>query len=230
MSETRTRAVDSAQYGNAAATAARHEPAATLIKPRFAPDGLKVYEGTVTSRGGAPSLPQSKRIMAALKVQACNDQSACRLPPWRSTSGVSSPRIGKTRRPAASPGPWRAAIPAAMQAGREVLPIPCFGSSVRSVRTPQRVHAAKDRSPRVDICPGEEDVHLAQGTACPPHRGCQRARAPIAHGVPPHFAFYPLYAHRHPIRMRRDAACPCAPWCAIPEDVNPIVSGGGVYI
>jgi uncharacterized protein len=54
-------------------------PAAILIKPRFAPDGLKVYEGTVTLRGAAPSLPEAKRIPAALKVQACDDR-VC-LPP-----------------------------------------------------------------------------------------------------------------------------------------------------
>ena len=54
-------------------------PAATLIKPRFAPDGLKVYEGSVKLKGAAPSLPQGKRIVAAVKVQACDDQTC--LPP-----------------------------------------------------------------------------------------------------------------------------------------------------
>ncbi len=56
-------------------------PAATLIKPRFAPDGLKVYEGTITLRGIAPkgALVPGNTITASLKVQACDDQ-VC-LPP-----------------------------------------------------------------------------------------------------------------------------------------------------
>ncbi len=56
-------------------------PAAALIKPRFAPDGLKVYEGTITLKGIAPkeALASGKTIAASLKVQACDDQ-VC-LPP-----------------------------------------------------------------------------------------------------------------------------------------------------
>ncbi len=56
-------------------------PPATLFKPRFAPDGLRVYEGTVTLKGVAPAgaLPRGKAITASLKVQACDDQ-VC-LPP-----------------------------------------------------------------------------------------------------------------------------------------------------
>jgi uncharacterized protein len=56
-------------------------PAGTLFKPQFAPDGLKVYEGTITLNGIAPkgSLALRKPIAAALRVQACNDQ-VC-LPP-----------------------------------------------------------------------------------------------------------------------------------------------------
>ena len=56
-------------------------PAATLIKPRFAPDGLRVYEGTITLKGVAPTgaLARGKAMTASLKVQACDDQ-VC-LPP-----------------------------------------------------------------------------------------------------------------------------------------------------
>lgn len=56
-------------------------PAAMLIKPQFAPDGLKVYEGTITLKGAAPkgTLVSRKPITAALRVQACNDE-VC-LPP-----------------------------------------------------------------------------------------------------------------------------------------------------
>ena len=56
-------------------------PAATLIKPRFAPDGLRVYEGTIALKGIAPkgALALGKTITASLKVQACDDQ-VC-LPP-----------------------------------------------------------------------------------------------------------------------------------------------------
>jgi uncharacterized protein YyaL (SSP411 family) len=56
-------------------------PAATLIKPQFARDGLKVYEGTITLKGSAPkgTLVSRNRITAALRVQACNDE-VC-LPP-----------------------------------------------------------------------------------------------------------------------------------------------------
>ena len=56
-------------------------PAATLFKPQFAPDGLKVYEGTVILKGIAPkgTLALRKPMSAALKVQACDDQ-VC-LPP-----------------------------------------------------------------------------------------------------------------------------------------------------
>jgi len=54
-------------------------PAGTLITPRFAPEGLKVYEGTVTLKGTATGLPGRKAIPAALKVQACDDHTC--LPP-----------------------------------------------------------------------------------------------------------------------------------------------------
>jgi hypothetical protein len=56
-------------------------PAATLFKPRFAPDGLRVYEGTITLRGVAPrgTLALRQPPAANLRVQACNDQ-VC-LPP-----------------------------------------------------------------------------------------------------------------------------------------------------
>jgi hypothetical protein len=56
-------------------------PAATLFKPQFAPDGLKVYQGTVTLLGVAPKGALTRRapVVAELKVQACDDQ-VC-LPP-----------------------------------------------------------------------------------------------------------------------------------------------------
>jgi hypothetical protein len=56
-------------------------PAPTLIKPEFAPDGLKVYEGTITLRGVAAkgTLARGGSIRAAVKVQACDDR-VC-LPP-----------------------------------------------------------------------------------------------------------------------------------------------------
>ena len=56
-------------------------PAATFFKPQFAPDGLKVYEGRIVLIGSAPkgTLVQRKSTTAALKVQACNDETC--LPP-----------------------------------------------------------------------------------------------------------------------------------------------------
>ena len=56
-------------------------PGAMLTKPLFAPDGLKVYEGSIVLRGLAPkgTLMKHVPITATLKVQACNDE-VC-LPP-----------------------------------------------------------------------------------------------------------------------------------------------------
>jgi hypothetical protein len=56
-------------------------PAATFFKPQFAPDGLKVYEGRISLIGRAPkgTLVQRKSTTAALRVQACNDET-CLLP------------------------------------------------------------------------------------------------------------------------------------------------------
>lgn len=56
-------------------------PAATLIRPLFAADGLMVYEGSVSLNGVAPkgTLVSRNPITAVLKVQACNDE-VC-LPP-----------------------------------------------------------------------------------------------------------------------------------------------------
>ena len=56
-------------------------PTAMLIKPLFAPDGLKVYEGSIVLKGVAPkgTLMKHIPITATLKVQACNDE-VC-LPP-----------------------------------------------------------------------------------------------------------------------------------------------------
>jgi uncharacterized protein YyaL (SSP411 family) len=56
-------------------------PAAIVIKPKFAPDGLKVYEGTVTIRAIAPkdTVVRGKPIAGNVRVQACNDEIC--LPP-----------------------------------------------------------------------------------------------------------------------------------------------------
>jgi uncharacterized protein YyaL (SSP411 family) len=56
-------------------------PAATVIKPRFAPEGLNVYEGTVTLTATMPKgkLADVNPIRAELRVQACTDEIC--LPP-----------------------------------------------------------------------------------------------------------------------------------------------------
>lgn len=56
-------------------------PAATFFKPQFAPDGLKVYEGRISLIGRAPkgTLVKGSSTTAALRIQACNDQTC--LPP-----------------------------------------------------------------------------------------------------------------------------------------------------
>ena len=56
-------------------------PVAIVIKPKFAPDGLKVYEGTVTIRAIAPkdTVVRGKPIVGNVRVQACNDEIC--LPP-----------------------------------------------------------------------------------------------------------------------------------------------------
>jgi len=56
-------------------------PAAIMISPKFAPGGLKVYEGTVTIRAIAPkdTVVRGKPIVGNVRVQACNDE-VC-LPP-----------------------------------------------------------------------------------------------------------------------------------------------------
>ena len=56
-------------------------PAATLIRPRFAPEGLNVYEGTVTLTAIMPRgiLANLNPIRAELRVQACTDEIC--LPP-----------------------------------------------------------------------------------------------------------------------------------------------------
>jgi len=56
-------------------------PDATLIRPRFAPEGLNVYEGTVTLTAIMPrgSLADLNPIRAELRVQACTDEIC--LPP-----------------------------------------------------------------------------------------------------------------------------------------------------
>lgn len=62
-------------------------PPATLIKPRFAPDGLKTYEGTVVIAGGLPVQPSHVGpIEAEIRVQACTDE-VC-LPPATLTVAV----------------------------------------------------------------------------------------------------------------------------------------------
>ena len=52
-----------------------------LIKPLFAPDGLKVYEGSIVLKGVAPkgTLVKHSPITATLQVQACNDE-VCMTP------------------------------------------------------------------------------------------------------------------------------------------------------
>jgi uncharacterized protein len=56
-------------------------PSATLIRPQFAADGLKVYKGLISLKGVAPkgTLVSRDSIIATLRVQACNDE-VC-LPP-----------------------------------------------------------------------------------------------------------------------------------------------------
>jgi uncharacterized protein YyaL (SSP411 family) len=56
-------------------------PAAKFLKPQFAPDGIKVYEGRISLIGTAPkgTLAQhdstTAALIAALRVQACNDET-----------------------------------------------------------------------------------------------------------------------------------------------------------
>ena len=56
-------------------------PEPTLIKPRFAPEGMKVYEGEVTLKAAAPrvAFAQGGAATAELRVQACTDEFC--LPP-----------------------------------------------------------------------------------------------------------------------------------------------------
>ena len=56
-------------------------PNPTLIKPRLAPEGLKVYEGEVTLRATVPrgASAQGEATGAELRVQACTDEIC--LPP-----------------------------------------------------------------------------------------------------------------------------------------------------
>ena len=56
-------------------------PEPTMIKPKFAPEGLKVYEGKVMLKAAAPSgaLPRGELPTAELRVQACTDEIC--LPP-----------------------------------------------------------------------------------------------------------------------------------------------------
>src|SRR5207244_13104802 len=56
-------------------------PAAIMISPNFAPDGLKDYEGTVTIRAVAPkdTVARGKPIAGNVRAQACNDEIC--LPP-----------------------------------------------------------------------------------------------------------------------------------------------------
>jgi uncharacterized protein YyaL (SSP411 family) len=56
-------------------------PNATVIRPRFAPDGIQVYEGSVALHAVAPkgAFFGSQSITGKLQVQACDDESC--LPP-----------------------------------------------------------------------------------------------------------------------------------------------------
>lgn len=49
-------------------------PAGRIFKPKFASNGINVYEGHVTLRVSLPSAPASPRRLAHLRLQACNDQ------------------------------------------------------------------------------------------------------------------------------------------------------------
>ncbi|MBI3530527.1 MAG: thioredoxin domain-containing protein [Betaproteobacteria bacterium] len=66
-------------------------PAATLIKPQFAPDGLNVYEGSISLKGVAPkgTLLRHDPIVATLRVQACDDE-VC-LPPSTLSLNIKRP-------------------------------------------------------------------------------------------------------------------------------------------
>jgi uncharacterized protein YyaL (SSP411 family) len=56
-------------------------PNATIITPPFAPEGLKVYEGSIALQGVAPkgTFSPGESISGTVQVQACDDQSC--LPP-----------------------------------------------------------------------------------------------------------------------------------------------------
>jgi uncharacterized protein YyaL (SSP411 family) len=56
-------------------------PESTVIQPKFAPEGLKVYEGEITLKATAPkaAFAQGEPTRAELKVQACTDEIC--LPP-----------------------------------------------------------------------------------------------------------------------------------------------------
>jgi hypothetical protein len=56
-------------------------PDANIIRPKFAPEGLKVYEGLVTLNVTAPkgTVVRGRPVVGDLRVQACNDE-VC-LPP-----------------------------------------------------------------------------------------------------------------------------------------------------
>jgi hypothetical protein len=56
-------------------------PDATVIKPKFAPDGLKVYQGRVNLRVAVPkgTVGPGKPAAGNLLVQACNEETC--LPP-----------------------------------------------------------------------------------------------------------------------------------------------------
>jgi len=56
-------------------------PEATLIRPLFAPEGLRIYEGTVVLKAVAPAgtLAGGKAVAGSVRAQACDDESC--LPP-----------------------------------------------------------------------------------------------------------------------------------------------------
>ena len=66
-------------------------PESTVIKPRFAVEGLKVYQGTVTLRATIPrqAAARNRAISPKLEVQACNEE-VC-LPPAALSLSVERP-------------------------------------------------------------------------------------------------------------------------------------------
>jgi uncharacterized protein YyaL (SSP411 family) len=67
-------------------------PDATVIKPKFAPDGLKVYQGRVTLSATAPrgSVVRGKAVVGEIMVQACKEEIC--LPPATLPVAIAIPK------------------------------------------------------------------------------------------------------------------------------------------